>query len=82
MRSKIRLTKGDGKDGETGRFAECISEKNCTLIRYAIIQGLRNLYDEVQDERIKGKALELIETEEDLKYRKKYASVWRVRRAA
>lgn len=59
------------------RFNECISEKNCTLIRYDIIQGLRNLYDEVKDERIKAKAMELIETEEDLKYRKKYAGVWR-----
>ena len=59
------------------RFRECISEKNCTLIRYDIIQGLKNLYDEVKDEKIKQKALELIETEEDLKYRKKYASVWK-----
>jgi len=47
------------------------------LIRYDIIQGLRNLYNEVHDESIKQKALELIETEEDLKYRKKYASVWK-----
>ena len=61
------------------RFNECITEKNCTLIRYDIIQGLRNLYDEVKDEKVKQKALELIETEDDLKYRKKYASLWRVR---
>ena len=53
------------------------TEKNCTLIRYDIIQGLKNLYNEVKDETIKEKALELIETEEDLKYRKKYASVWK-----
>jgi hypothetical protein len=59
------------------RFKSCAAEKNCTLIRYDIIQGLRNLYDEVKDEKIKEKALELIETEEDLKYRKKYASVWK-----
>jgi hypothetical protein len=65
--------------GLTGRFKECITEKNCTLIRYDIIQGLRNLYDEVKDESVKEKALQLIETEEDLKYRKKYASVWRVK---
>ena len=62
-----------------GRFKECITEKNCTLIRYDIIQGFRKLYDEVKDEKIREKALELIETEEDLKYRKKYASLWRVR---
>jgi hypothetical protein len=59
------------------RFRDCASEKNCTLIRYDIIQGLKNLYDEVKDEKIKQKALELIETEEDLKYRKKYTSVWK-----
>jgi hypothetical protein len=64
-------------DGLAGRFKECIAEKNCTLIRYDIIQSLRNVYDAVQDERIREKALELIETEEDLKYRKKYASLWR-----
>ena len=59
------------------RFRDCAAEKNCTLIRYDIIQGLRNLYDEVKDEKIKQKALELINTEEDLKYRKKYTSVWK-----
>ena len=37
-----------------------------------------NLYDEVKVEKIKQKALELIETEEDLKYRKKDATVWKV----
>jgi len=66
-------------DGLASRFEECTAEKNCTLIRYDIIQGLRKLYDEVQDEGIREKALALIETEEDLKYRKKYASVWKVR---
>ena len=35
---------------------------------------MRNVYDVVKDEKIKEKALELIETEADLKYRKKYAS--------
>jgi len=66
-------------EGLERRFKECITEKNCTLIRYDIIQGLRKLYDAaaVKDEKIKEKALELIETEEDLKYRKKYASLWR-----
>lgn len=64
-------------DGLEGRFRECITEKNCTLIRYDIIQGPRNLYDAVEDERVKVKALDLIESEEDMKYRKKYASLWR-----
>ena len=66
-------------EGLERRFKECITEKNCTLIRYDIIQSLRNVYQAaaVKDEKIKEKALELIETEEDLKYRKKYASLWR-----
>ena len=59
------------------RFRDCAAEKNCTLIRYDIIQGLRNLYDEVKDEKVREKALELIETEQDMKYRKKYAGVWK-----
>src|SRR6266540_5385713 len=66
-------------DGLENRFNECITEKNCTLIRYDIIQSLRNLYDTVEDEKIKKKAMELIETEEDLKYRKKYANLWKAR---
>lgn len=59
------------------RFAECITEKNGTLIRYDISQSLRNLYDEVKDESVKAKALDLIDTEEDMKYRKKYARLWK-----
>jgi hypothetical protein len=66
-------------DGLAGRFKECITEKNCTLIRSDILQSLRNLYDEVKDGKIKEKALELIETEADPKYRKKYASLWKAR---
>ena len=49
------------------------------MIRYDILQSLWNVYDAVKDETVKAKALELIETEEDLKYRRKYASLWRVR---
>jgi hypothetical protein len=64
-------------DGMAGRFEDCSAEKNCTLIRYDIIQGLRKLYDAVKEEDIKQKALELIETEKDLKYRRKYQTVWK-----
>jgi hypothetical protein len=63
-------------DGLAGRFKECITEKNCTLIRYDIIEGLRKLYDVVKDDKVRDKALELIETEEDIKYRKKYIRLW------
>lgn len=60
-----------------GWFKDCATQKNYTLIRYDILQGLRNLYDSVQDETIRQKALKLIETEADAKYKKKYASVWK-----
>lgn len=61
------------------RYAECITEKNGTLIRYDSIESLRNLYDATQDQQVKEKALHLIETEEDPKYRKKYATLWKTR---
>lgn len=62
-----------------GRFRECSAEKNGTLIRYDILQGFRNLYDMGHDETVRAKALELIEVEVNPKYRKKYASLWKVR---
>jgi hypothetical protein len=64
-------------EGLARRFEECAAEKNGTLIRYDIIQGLRNLYNATTREQVKTTALALIETETDLKYRKKYASIWR-----
>ena len=64
-------------DGLERRFKECITERNCTLIRYDILQSMRNVYGAVKDEKIKGKALELIESEKDLKYRKKYSTLWK-----
>jgi hypothetical protein len=64
-------------DRLASRFKDCVTEKNCTLIRYDIIADLRQLYDAVHDEAIKTTALELIKTEEDTKYRKKYATLWR-----
>jgi hypothetical protein len=64
-------------DGMERRFNECVKEKNCTLIRYDICQSLRNVYDETGDEAIRQKALEMIATEKDEKYRKKYSTLWR-----
>ena len=65
--------------GLSARFHECRSEKNCTLIRYDILEDLRKLYEVVPDETIRATALELIAAEEDLKYRKKYGTLWRTR---
>lgn len=59
------------------RFHECAAEKNCTLIRYDILQSMRNVYDAVHDESIRAKALELIDLETDPKYRKKYMTLWK-----
>lgn len=64
-------------DGLEGRFQDCAAEKNCTLIRYDILQSLRNVYDAVKDESIRDKALAWMETEPDAKYRKKYATLWK-----
>lgn len=59
------------------RFQNNANEKHYTLIQYDMIQGLKNLYDEINDEQIRQIAMELIETEEDSKYQKKYKSVWK-----
>ncbi|MGD8404667.1 MAG: hypothetical protein PVJ21_13470 [Anaerolineales bacterium] len=64
-------------NGLEQRYHECVDEKNCTLIRFDIIQGLRELYDATTSSEIKEKAMELIELEGDEKYRKKYAKVWK-----
>lgn len=59
------------------RYHECVSEKNGKLVRYDILVSMMNLYDATTSSEIKEKAMELIELEEDAKYRKKYASVWK-----
>jgi hypothetical protein len=63
--------------GLVERFKECASEKNCTLIRYDILESLRRIYDVVVDEKVRATALMLIEMEQDSKYRKKYSRLWR-----
>ena len=63
----------------TGRFRDSVTEKNATLIRYDIVEDLRKIYDATEDEQVRETALALIATEDDGKYRKKYASVWRVK---
>lgn len=64
--------------GLEGRYRECVAEKNATLIRFDILVGFRRLFDLVKDDAIRVKAMELIELEEDAKYRKKYAGEWKV----
>ncbi|RYZ42841.1 MAG: hypothetical protein EOO71_06210 [Myxococcaceae bacterium] len=59
------------------RFRECSEEKNGTLVRYDILEVFRKTYDVVKDDALKQLALTLIEEEEDPKYRKKYAGLWK-----
>lgn len=63
--------------GLTARFEECGAEKNCTLIRYDILEVLRRIYDGCAAESLRGLAERLIAQEPDLKYRKKYGTLWR-----
>jgi hypothetical protein len=59
------------------RFQNCTNEKNYTLIRFDIITGLRNLYNELQEDEIRQIAMDLINIEADNKYEKKYLGVWK-----
>lgn len=63
------------------RFRGCDMEKNGTLVRYDIIESLRRVYDATHDDQVREAALALVATEADLKYRKKYATLWRPARA-
>jgi len=59
------------------RFTDCRPEKNWTLFRSDILQSLLNVYEHTEDESIRTTALELMDSEEDEKQRKKYAKVWK-----
>jgi len=64
-------------DGLVRRFKECTSEKNVTLIRYDIQCVFKKIYEVTADENLRTIAEQFINLEEDAKYKKKYASVWR-----
>ncbi|WP_242057246.1 hypothetical protein [Pseudalkalibacillus hwajinpoensis] len=59
------------------RFKNGTDEKNFTLIRNDILQNMKNIYDYYNDEAIKHTALELINTVEEKKYKKKYMDIWK-----
>ncbi len=59
------------------RYHECVSEKNCTLIRYDILQNFKTLYEHSKKDTLKARALSLIDLELDPKYRKKYLGLWK-----
>ena len=58
------------------RFSNCVTHKNCRLIRYDIIECLRKLYDATLDDDIQCRAKALIQLESDPKYKKKYSTRW------
>jgi hypothetical protein len=58
------------------RFADCVTHKNSTLIRYDIIECLRKLYDATLADDVQRRAKALIELESDPKYKKKYSTLW------
>lgn len=64
------------RQGLVQRFADCRTEKNWSLIRYDIIQSMRDVYDATDAEEVRHTAQELIDSESDVKYRKKYAKIW------
>jgi hypothetical protein len=66
------------RDGMVQRYTECASEKNWSLVRFDIVQSMRNVYDHTGDEVIRTTAQELIDDETDDKYRRKYAKVWKL----
>jgi hypothetical protein len=61
----------------SARFETCMEEKNGTLVRFDIIEVLKKMYDQTSDDTIMAKALLLIDTENDPKYRKKYMGLWK-----
>jgi hypothetical protein len=65
------------RDAVVARFADCRGEKNWSLIRYDILQSLRNVHDASGDGSLRVTAEGLIAGESDEKYRKKYATLWR-----
>ena len=66
------------RQGMVQRFADCRSEKNWSLTRSDILQSLRQVYDQTGDETVRTTAQELIDSEDDDTYRKKYAKVWKL----
>lgn len=59
------------------RFRECADEKNGTLTRYDITVVLHQIHAAMAAPAIRDLSLQLIATETDEKYKKKYAAVWR-----
>lgn len=55
-------------------FRECETEKNRTLVRYDVLEGMKRIHEGSGDDTVRERALEWIGLEEDPKYRKKYSA--------
>lgn len=64
----------------SGRYTDCIDEKNYMLVRYDIIAALKKLYDDDRDEKIRFLALKLIALEENPRNHQKNLSLWKNRK--
>jgi hypothetical protein len=60
------------------RFRECASETHFNLLRQDILQSIRFLYDQEKDEGLLIKARELIQAENEEKYRKEYGIILKI----
>lgn len=61
----------------TARFDAADGEKNGTLIRADIVESLRRVHDATGDQTIQDTAEQLISTEPDETYRRKYTKLWK-----
>lgn len=61
----------------TERFNGAAQEKNGTLIRYDILEVFKKAFDASQLLYLKDISMKLIDSEMDMKYRKKYAGLWK-----
>lgn len=57
------------------RFSECTSEAHYNLLRQDIVQSFRRLYDQEKDAGLLIRARDLIQEENEVKYRKQYKAI-------
>lgn len=57
------------------RFNECTSEAHYNLLRQDIVQSFRRLYDQEKDAGLLIRARDLIQEENEVKYRKQYDAI-------
>lgn len=66
-------------DHLTKRFRECASEAHFNLLRQDIVQSFRRLFDQEKDEGLLIRARDLIQQENEVKYRKQYDAILKVK---